>query len=228
MNKSFILSIALLFLFMGSLKAQQTEKTSSSGLKYLEYIPQVDTGSEGFPLLIFLHGMGERGDNLDKLKVHGPPSFLDEKTDFPFITISPQCPDKSYWSEDILLPFFDEIIDKYPVDKKRIYLSGLSMGGFGTWGCIVAKPDLFAAAVPICGGGNPKKLEAVKDMPIWVFHGAKDKVVPLIRSEEMVNKLKALGSQVKFTVYPKAGHDSWTETYANPKLYEWLLSHHKN
>ncbi|MPQ47674.1 prolyl oligopeptidase family serine peptidase [Marinifilum sp. N1E240] len=209
------------------MQAQQTEQVSKLGVKYLEYFPEINEGDENLPLLIFLHGMGERGDDLTKLKLHGPPSFLDEKKDFPFITISPQCPDTIYWNEEILLPFYEEIIAKYLIDKKRIYLTGLSMGGFGTWESIVAKPDLFAAAAPICGGGDPSKLKAVKSMPIWVFHGAKDQVVPLLRSEEMVNKLKEVGSKVKFTIYPEATHDSWTETYANPKLYDWLLSHQK-
>jgi len=227
MFKFYFLSIVLSVLFIGKMQAQQTEQVSKLGVKYLEYFPEINEGDENLPLLIFLHGMGERGDDLTKLKLHGPPSFLDEKKDFPFITISPQCPDTIYWNEEILLPFYEEIIAKYLIDKKRIYLTGLSMGGFGTWESIVAKPDLFAAAAPICGGGDPSKLEAVKSMPIWVFHGAKDQVVPLLRSEEMVNKLKEVGSKVKFTIYPEATHDSWTETYSNPKLYEWLLSHQK-
>lgn len=227
MFKFYFLSIVLSVLFIGKMQAQQTEQVSKLGVKYLEYFPEINEGDENLPLLIFLHGMGERGDDLTKLKLHGPPSFLDEKKDFPFITISPQCPDTIYWNEEILLPFYEEIIAKYLIDKKRIYLTGLSMGGFGTWESIVAKPDLFAAAAPICGGGDPSKLKAVKSMPIWVFHGAKDQVVPLLRSEEMVNKLKEVGSKVKFTIYPEATHDSWTKTYANPKLYEWLLSHQK-
>ena len=227
MDKTYLLTIFLSILFVGKMNAQQTEKITKNGIKYLEYIPQVDEENNEFPLLIFLHGMGERGNDLNKIKLHGPPSFLDEKKDFPFITISPQCPDTIYWNEDILIPFYEEIVAKYPVDKNRIYLTGLSMGGFGTWGSIVAKPELFAAAAPICGGGDPSRLALVKDMPIWVFHGAKDKVVPINRSQEMVDKLKELGSKVKFTVYPEATHDSWTVTYANPKLYEWFLSHQK-
>ena len=217
----------VLLLSCNCMNAQQTEKQSKSGVHYLEYIPNVKEKSEKLPLLIFLHGMGERGADLNKLKVHGPPSFLDQKTDFPFICISPQCPDTVYWNEDLLLPFYEEIMTKYPVDKSRIYLTGLSMGGFGTWASIIAKPDLFAAAAPICGGGDPSKVEAIKEMPIWVFHGAKDDVVPLVRSEEMVNSLKKLGSKVKFTIYPEAFHNSWTETYNNPELYEWFLSHQK-
>lgn len=217
----------VLLLSCNCMNAQQTEKQSKSGVHYLEYIPSVKAKSEKLPLLIFLHGMGERGADLNKIKVHGPPSFLNQKTDFPFICISPQCPDEMYWNEELLLPFYEEIIAKYPIDKSRIYLTGLSMGGFGTWASIIAKPDLFAAAAPICGGGDPSKVDAIKAMPIWVFHGAKDDVVPLFRSEEMVNRLKKLGSKVKFTIYPEAFHNSWTETYNNPELYEWFLSHQK-
>lgn len=227
MNKIIFSTTILVLLSLVTMKAQQIEKHSKSGLNYLEYIPKVKTNSEKLPLLIFLHGMGERGSDLSKVKFHGPPSFLDEKDDFPFICISPQCPDTLYWNEDLLLPFYDEIINTYPVDKNRIYLTGLSMGGFGTWASIVAKPDLFAAAVPICGGGDPSKLESIKSLPIWVFHGAKDNVISITRSEEMVNGLKALGSNVKFTIYPEATHNSWTETYNNPKVYEWLLSQKK-
>lgn len=212
----------LLFSFIG-MKAQQVEKQSKLGIHYWEYVPNSKQTEEKLPLLIFLHGMGERGNDLSLVKFNGPPSFLDNKKDFPFICISPQCPDSVYWNENLLLPFYEEIITNYPIDKNRIYITGLSMGGFGTWGSIVAKPDLFAAAVPVCGGGDPTKLEAIKSMPIWVFHGAKDDVVPLLRSKEMVDGLKELGSDVKFTIYPEATHDSWTATYNNPELYEWLL-----
>ncbi len=223
----FLVTLVLLLL-CNSMKAQQTEKQSKLGVHYLEYIPSAKEKSEKLPLLIFLHGMGERGVDLNKLKIHGPPSFLDQKTDFPFICISPQCPDKIYWNEKLLLPFYKEIINKYPVDKNRIYITGLSMGGFGTWSSIIAKPDLFAAAAPICGGGDPSKVEAIKAMPIWVFHGAKDNVVPVAQSEEMVNSLKKIGSKVKFTIYPEAFHNSWTETYNNKELYKWFLTHQKN
>jgi predicted peptidase len=216
----------LLFSFL-TMKAQQTEQFSKSGLHYLEYIPSNHEQTEKLPLLIFLHGMGERGDDLSKVKFHGPPSFLDDKKDFPFICISPQCPDSLYWKKEILLPFYEEIIAKYPIDKNRIYITGLSMGGFGTWTSIIAKPDLFAAAVPICGGGDKSKLESIKSMPIWAFHGAKDDVVPLIRSQEMVDGLKKLGSNVKFTIYPEASHNSWTETYNNQEVYDWLLQQKK-
>ena len=223
MNKlTLFTAFALLFCMVGS-KAQQVGKVSKRGLKYLEYVPEKEVGTEKLPLLLFFHGMGERGNDLSKIKLHGPPSFLDDKKDFPFIVVSPQCPDTTYWGKGLIIPFVKEMIKKYPIDKNRVYITGLSMGGFGTWDAIIAKPKLFAAAVPICGGGETGKIKRIKSMPIWVFHGARDKVVPMERSDEMVNALKELGSKVKYTVYPDATHDSWTETYNNPELYKWFL-----
>ena len=118
----------------------------------------------------------------------------------------------------------DDIAAKYRVDKDRIYLTGLSMGGFGTWSLAAAHPERFAAIVPICGGGNPADAAKLKNLPIWVFHGAKDPVVPPERSESMVKAIKAAGGNVKLTVYPDAGHDAWTATYENPELYRWLFA----
>jgi predicted peptidase len=114
-------------------------------------------------------------------------------------------------------------MDKYKVDKQRVYLTGVSLGGYGTWSMARRFPDYFAAIVPICGGGSRSRLERLKNMPIWVFHGAKDETVSIKESERMVDALKALDGNVRFTVYPETGHDAWTETYNNPKLYEWLL-----
>ena len=117
----------------------------------------------------------------------------------------------------------DEIVEKYKIDKDRIYVTGLSMGGFGTWSLAAYSPKRFAAIVPVCGGGEPIMARILPHVPAWVFHGAKDPVVPIARSEAMVDALRQAGGNVKFTVYPNAGHDAWTETYADPKLYDWLL-----
>jgi predicted peptidase len=117
------------------------------------------------------------------------------------------------------------VLADYRVDPDRIYLTGLSMGGSGTWTLAGEYPEYFAAIVPICGSGDPQDAKRLKELPIWVFHGAKDEAVPLSRSEEMVKALKEEGAEVKFTIYPEAGHDSWTETYNNPELYQWLLKH---
>ena len=178
---------------------------------------------ESWPLLLFLHGVGERGDNLDRVKFHGPPKLIAAGKEFPFIVVSPQCPGDRWWKPEDLSALLDEIVGKYKVDKDRIYVTGLSMGGFGTWSLAAFSPDRFAALVPICGGGDPNTAARLAHVPIWVFHGAKDPVVPVKRSEEMVAALKKANGNVKFTVYPEAGHDSWTEAYNNPELYDWLL-----
>ena len=133
------------------------------------------------PLIIFLHGAGERGNNLDLLKKHGIPKIVEQNPDFPFITLSPQCPKDSWWTSELRLlnGLVDKITKSYQVDMSRIYLTGLSMGGFGAWSLASMNPDLFAAIVPICGGGEPDRAaRALKNMPVWVFHGAKDTVVP--------------------------------------------------
>ncbi len=193
---------------------------------YLLYLPKgyEEKGAKKWPLVVFLHGMGERGDDVNKVRIHGIPKVVVKK-DFPFVAVSPQCPLSTDWRKEAenLDAFLDEVLEKCAVDPDRVYLTGLSMGGYGTWTWSCARPGRFAALVPICGGGDPSKAAAIKDIPIWVFHGAKDRVVPLRKSEEMVEALKAAGGEPKFTVYPDAGHDSWTATYDNPELYEWLL-----
>ena len=177
--------------------------------------------------------MGERGDNLELVKIHGIPK-ISEKTDtFPFIAVSPQCPIDHVWPDQAmqmdLIALLESVIDNYQVDKDRIYITGLSMGGYGTWSLLSERPDLFAAAVPICGGGIPGLdiPSSIKDVPIWVFHGGKDKVVPSNESEKMVRAIEEIGGNIKYTLYPDANHDSWTKTYENDNLYEWLLSHSK-
>lgn len=197
--------------------------TSKARIKYLLFLP-ADYGKtdKQWPLMLFLHGSGESGDDLSKVKAHGPAKIVETKKDFPFILVSPQSSGRG-WNPEVLNALLDDIVAKYKVDKDRIYLTGLSMGGYGTWALGAAHPERFAALVPICGGGNPADAPKLKDIPIWVFHGGKDNTVPLAQSERMVKALKDVGGNVQFTVYPEAGHDSWTETYNNPKLYEWLL-----
>lgn len=176
-------------------------------------------------MLVFLHGRGERGDNIELVKKHGPPKIVESKKDFPFIVLSPQCPLDQSWSSVPVIDLIDEIVSKYRVDSDRIYLTGLSMGGFGTWDIATRYPYRFAAIAPICGGGNPAAAGLLRHLPIWVFHGAKDNTVPLSRSQEMVEALREVDGNVKFTVYPEVGHDSWTVTYDNSKLYQWFLKH---
>jgi len=178
-------------------------------------------------LILFLHGAGERGSDLKKVKIHGPPKIVSQGKDLPFIIVSPQCPQESWWPKEIetLTALLDDIEARYNVDTDRVYLTGLSMGGFGSWALANDQPDLFAAVVPICGGIEPFFADNLKDVPIWAFHGAKDTTVPLSQSSDIVEAIKKLGGDAKLTVYPEAGHDSWTETYDNPELYDWLLEH---
>lgn len=209
--------------------AQGVQENKTIAIKpisdYLFYLPDgyADSSLQEWPVMLFLHGAGERGNDLSKVKTHGPPKLIAQGQELPFIIVSPQCPPGRWWSVDDLNILLEQIEGNYRVDKDRIYVTGLSMGGFATWDLAIKYPNRFAAIVPICGGGNPEKARHIKDVPAWVFHGAKDNVVPLKYSEEMVEALKENGSNVKFTVYPEANHDSWTKTYNNPEVFEWLL-----
>jgi predicted peptidase len=206
-------------------QARHFEQRISTVAK-LDYLLSLPGGYEksrtNWPLVLFLHGAGESGSDLAKVKVHGPPKLVEANGPFPFILISPQCPGRG-WNADVLYALLQDSMQRYRVDKDRVYLTGLSMGGYGTWALAAAHPETFAAIAPVCGGGNPADAAKLKHLPIWVFHGARDTTVPLRRSEEMVEALKAAGGNPKFTVYPEAGHDSWTETYRHPEFYQWLL-----
>ena len=198
-------------------------------LDYLLYLPK-DYGigaAKLWPLILFLHGMGERGSDVQLVKKHGIARVVDEHPNFPFIAVSPQCPITSWWGSqiEVLKPLLDSILAEYAVDADRVYLTGLSMGGYGAWAMGIVHPEIFAAVVPVCGGGEPDKICALKNVPVWTFHGDADMVVKISESEQMVEALQACGGDVQFTVYPSVGHDSWTQTYANPDLYTWLLSH---
>ena len=193
-------------------------------MKYLRYLPPAyDEGEEEWPLLLFLHGAGERGDDLELVTAHGPPKMIAEGRDFPYVVISPQCPKGVWWSIETLHALLEDIVETHRIDMTRIYVTGLSMGGYGTWGLAYTYPGLFAAAVPICGGGDSEKAPLMKDVPTWVFHGAKDTAVPLERSQEMVDALKVANGNIRFTVYPEGGHvDAWVNAYGDPELWEWL------
>jgi predicted peptidase len=225
-----------------SMQKSQTFKkkiTRTVSANYLLFLPKgYDAKAKRrWPLMFFLHGAGERGDDLKKVTVNGPPKIVRHKPDFPFILVSPQCPEGETWSDEVLLGLLDEVTMKHKVDTNRVYLTGLSMGGFGTWSLGIKYPERFAAIAPICGGGETinvlllsgrKKAAALKSLGIWAFHGAKDPTVKLEESERMVAALKKAGvKEVELTVYPEASHDSWSETYNNEKLYEWFLKHER-
>ncbi len=255
MRNSTLLNIGVGLLAMAALTSAQTmtpaasasgqvarqfhfRKTLDVEVNYLLFLPKgYDAKAEKrWPLMLFLHGAGERGTDVWKVTTHGPPKYVGTHPDFPFILVSPQCPERQIWSREVLLGLLDEITRKYAVDPGRVYLTGLSMGGYGTWDLGLTHPERFAAIVPICGGGqiisvllsSRDNAQALKTLGVWAFHGGKDPVVPLEESQRMVDALKKVGAQdVKLTVYPEAGHDSWTETYNNPELYDWLLKHER-
>jgi predicted peptidase len=216
-------------------------------IRYMLFAPR-DYKADGkkWPLLLFLHGMGEcSNDDLSRVKIHGPAHIVDSRSDFPFVVVTPQLPPPpgykegaSYTSEQVialaskawrpeeLIRLVDHVAAKMNIDPERIYVTGLSMGGYGTWRLVAEHPERFAAAVPICGGGEPANMaSALRRVPIWAFHGAKDPVVPLAEGQRMADAVKRAGGDVRFTVYPDATHDSWTATYDNQEVYDWLLAH---
>ena len=206
----------------------RTRITIEVDMNHLVYLP-ADYGKDKnkrWPLVIFLHGAGERGSDLELLKKQALPKLVDGGREFPFVLISPQCAERRSWEPAAVDALLDKALATYDVDPDRVYLTGISMGGYGTWATAIAYPHRFAAVAPICGGGDPSGAPALKDMPIWAFHGEKDKLVPIQRTEEMVDAVKRAGNEaVTFTRYPDAGHDSWTPAYDTPELYDWLLSH---
>lgn len=210
-------------------QAFSAEVTFKLGYRYLLTLPEgyAADAAKKWPLLVFLHGAGERGDNLELLKKHGPPKLIAAGKTFPAIVVCPQVPANERWNPHSVKALVDAVRREQRVDDARIYITGISMGGFGTWDTIAEYPQLFAAAVPICGGAgiNIVKFALLRDLPIWIFHGAKDPVVPLLFSEMPYKWLKnQQASAVQLTVYPEAKHDSWTETYDNPALWEWLFA----
>jgi len=216
------------------------DESGTEDMQYLLFLPKTyDAGAEKeWPLLLFLHGAGERGEDINLVAVHGPPKRLAKESEelrgaarllpfaeiCPFIVVSPQCHTDRYWSPAQLSLLLDEIEKQYKVDKKRVYVTGLSMGGFGTWMLTADQPKRFAAVAPICGGSDTTLAEKFVNVPLWAFHGDADALVPVKLTQDMVKAIEdAGGKKVKMTIYPGVNHDSWTQTYENRELYEWFL-----
>ena len=200
-------------------------------LPYAVYLPEgyeTDTEKE-WPLVIFLHGAGERGNDLQAVYRHGPLREVREGRTFPFIVIAPQIEAPHYWARyaETLNAMLDGWLQEYRVDKARVYLTGLSMGGTGTWMWGMMNPERFAAIMPICGTGICWCAGNLQSVPVWVFHGDVDEIVPIAESYSMVERLQACGGDVMLTVYEGYGHDCWTDTYRREDVYAWLLSHTK-
>lgn len=252
----------LIFVSLSMYASAQTEAyekhwfvNGADSLPYRLLLPKNYDASKKYPLLLFLHGSGERGSDNEKQLVHGSKLFLQDsvRLNYPAIIVFPQCTANSSWSNvasrmdsvtlkrsfefavdgaptksmELLLGLLSELEQKYKQDQKRRYVGGLSMGGMGTFELVRRKPKYFAAAVPICGGANPEIANRIKRPHWWVFHGAKDDVVPPESSQVMVDALKKVGADVKFTLYPNANHNSWDSAFAEKDLLPWLFSQHK-
>ncbi len=152
---------------------------------------------------------------------------MDAWPDFPFLLVAPQCPSGQTWSVGRLTALLDAVAAHHPVDPDRVYLTGLSMGGYASWALAVEHPYRFAAVAPVCGGGDPRRAGRLRRLPVWAFHGRRDPVVPVAASREMVDALRRCGAPVRYTEFPDAGHDVWTAAYGDRRLYDWFLSHRR-
>jgi pimeloyl-ACP methyl ester carboxylesterase len=196
---------------------------------YLAYLPSDynKNDTKAWPLIIYLHGSSCKGNNLEKLKKYGPPFYLERGMQVDAIVISPQCPSNKNWTVGTWFEsFYNELKEKYHIDPSRVYLTGMSLGGFGTWDLASRYPEYFAAIMPLCGGGKTSMVETLKDIPTWVFHGEVDKKVKLQRSKEMVKAMQDVGSDPKFSVLKGQGHGI-QKVYSDQTIYDWLLSHQK-
>jgi len=208
----------------GSLDLTKTET-----LDYWLFLPSDESAKSeaGYPLMLFLHGAGERGSDPNIVKMHGPAKLCDNPEiakSWRFLTVSPQCKEKKTWSPLQLSVLIDELCASYPIDKSRVYVTGLSMGGFATWGVASVASDKVAAVAPICGWYSTSAASTIK-APVWAFHGEADPAVACRAGREIVEAVRMNGNtDVSFTTYPGVQHDSWTQTYNNPELYDWFLS----
>jgi len=190
-------------------------------------LPQDYREDHRYPLILFLHGAGTRGDDLGMLENNPFFKITEAYEDFPFLVAAPQCRANETWFDrfETLTAFAEHLALRHDVDPDRVYLMGASMGGYGTWQLAMSRPDLFAAIVPICGGGMYWNAGRLKDVPVWAFHGAKDSAVFAEESVKMVDAVNRCGGNAKLTVYPENGHNAWSDTYSNPEVFAWLLQH---
>ena len=208
---------------------RRTVRTTAA--QYLLFLPE-EYGrdrSKHWPLIMYLHGGSRRGNDIEKVREYGLPALVEKDRRFPFIVVSPQCPEGEIWTDtETLIAILDEVAQHYAVDASRVYLTGHSMGGRGTWYLAYKHPERFAAIAPMSGGPLIEFWAGrLKEMPVWVFHGAKDDLVPVSESETMVKALQTLGNRdVKLTVYPDRDHFI-LDTYENMELYTWFLQHRR-
>ncbi len=217
------------FLLLSSSCYAQTSAKVQTKYEYLLYVPkEYEVHKNKYPLVIYLHGGGQRGNDLNKLKSYGLPYLVAQGREYPFIVVSPQCPDGKYWStDDWFSLLYTELIAKYRIDKRRVYVTGISMGGYGAWQVAADFPDKFAAVVPLCGGLNDSsQVCRIRKIPVWTFHGTKDEVISIWETEKLVEGLEQCKGKVKFTRLENEGH-AIQYLYEKPDIYNWLLQQKK-
>jgi len=220
---------------------------TEGALPYRLLKPKNYTPTQKYPLVVFFHGAGERGEDNEIPLTHIAKLFLDEQNrkGFPCFVVVPQCPKGARWVEvdwgldshiqpkeisknlGLAMKLLTEIEGNYSIDTACLYATGLSMGGYAVWDLITRMPDKFAAAVPVCGGGDEATAKNVKNLPVWAFHGAKDGVVKTKRTQNMIAAIEKAGGKPKYTEYPTTGHDSWKPAYAEPALLKWIFEQRK-
>lgn len=192
-------------------------------VSYLFYRP--NDADQETPLLLFLHGGGESGDDIELLRKHGPPAEIEKGRDFPFYIVSPQNPDENgFWDEDRLARFLDALGDEMDYDRDRLYLAGMSRGAYGAYRLAMENPARFAALLAICGAAPSPYAGWLGDLPVWIVHGTDDPVIPVAESERMTATLRERGNEAKLTIHEGAGHDTWTRTFEGEEWVKWFLS----
>ena len=207
----------------------QTKISQFEELKYVVKYPDNYKEGEKFPVLIFLHGAGTRGNDIGKLYTNPFFQLIEAHTDLPFVIIAPLCQENTWFDvfEKLQLLVKDVLKLSY-ADNDRIYLMGASMGGYATWQLAMSMPECFAAIVPVCGGGMYWNAGRLANVPVWAFHGGKDTTVLTEESVKMVEAINRSKGNAKLTIYPENGHDSWSDTYRNPEVFAWLLKQKRN
>lgn len=255
LSRRAVLALTCLFIFSPHLHAEELyrplifQNDKGEKLHYRLMTPEGydPKGSEKYPLVLFLHGAGERGADNQKQLVHGTREFAkpEVRKKYPAFVLAPQCPDGKRWVEvdwtldshkqlpedsdtiKLVLQLISSMQKEYRIDQHRQYVTGLSMGGYGTWDLITRHPEMWAAAAPVCAGADEATAPKIAKLPVWAFHGDKDTVVKPHRSRNMIEAIKKAGGQPLYTEYKGVGHNSWDAAYADPKLIEWLFAQKK-
>lgn len=230
----------LAFLLAATLASSFSESkfVSRTGhsMPYVLFVPPTYDGKTPLPLVLWLHGGASRGSDPKQILAygdqHGPLFFAraDNQRSHPAFVLAPQCPRDHFWAVPdaetremkLVLELLEDVRRRYRIDERRLYVAGMSMGGYGTWDLITRHPTLFAAAIPICGGGDPSRAARIRT-PLWAFHGAEDELVRVEESREMIEALRAAGRRPRYTEYPDVGHNAWARAFQEPELLQWIF-----